>query len=82
MPTNLGVALALAGRPEDALAAYQAALRLSPAAPQAHYNVGYALLEAGRPGEAREYFAAALRLQPDFAAARDILRRLQETGPR
>ncbi len=82
MPTNLGVALALAGRPEDALAAYQAALRLSPAAPQAHYNVGYALLEAGRPGEAKAYFAAALRLQPDFAAARDILRRLQETGPR
>ena len=76
--TNLGVALSLAGRPADALAAYQAALRLRPADAQAHYNVGYALLEADRLAEARPYFEEALRLQPDFAAARDILRRLQE----
>jgi tetratricopeptide (TPR) repeat protein len=79
---NLGVALSLAERTTDALAAFQAALRLRPGDAQVHYNVGHVLLEAGRWTEARPYFEEALRLRPDFPAARDILRRLQETGPR
>lgn len=80
--TNLGVALALAGRANEALAAYKAALDLQPEDAQAHYNVGYALLEAGQWTDARPYFETAVRLRPDFAAAREILHRLDETGPR
>ncbi len=79
--TNLGVAFGLAERPADALAAFHAALRLRPGVAQAQYNVGQALLEAGRWTEARPYFEEALRLQPDFAPAREMLRRLQESGP-
>lgn len=80
--SNLGVALALAGRAEDALAAYRTALELRPGDAQAHYNVGFALLEAGRWSEARPRFEEALRIRPDFPEAREILRRLDESGAR
>lgn len=72
------MALALAGRTADALAAYQTALRLQPDDAQAHYNVGFALLETNRLAEARPYFETAVRLRPNFPAAQDILRRLRE----
>jgi tetratricopeptide (TPR) repeat protein len=80
--TNLGVALALAGRADDSLAAYRTALDLRPGDAQAHYNVGFALLEAGRWAESRPHFEAALRIRPDFPEAREILRRLDESGAR
>lgn len=79
--TNLATALVEIGRATDALAHYETALRLRPDDAQAHYNVGYALLAAGRGSEAQPHFENALRLQPSFTAARDMLRRLQETPP-
>jgi protein O-mannosyl-transferase len=63
------------------LSHYEAALRLRPDDARAHYNVGYALLASGRRSEARQQFERALQLQPDFAAARDMLRRLQDVDP-
>ena len=79
--TNLGTALDETGRTTEALAHYTTALRLQPGSAQAHYNVGYALLAAGRAAEARPYFESALRIRPGFTAARELLRRLQESAP-
>jgi tetratricopeptide (TPR) repeat protein len=68
---NLGYALSeIPGRLPDAIAAYEAALRMDPEYAGAHTNLGAAL--AGIPGrepEAIAHFEAALRIKPDSAAA-------------
>jgi tetratricopeptide (TPR) repeat protein len=68
---NLGYALSkIPGRLPDAIAAYEATLKLDPEYAGAHTNLGAAL--AGIPGrepEAIAHFEAALRIKPDFAAA-------------
>ena len=64
---NLGNAWAeIPGRLHEAIAEYQAALRLNPAYAQAHNNLGVALAKVpGRLGDAIAEYEAALRLQPD-----------------
>jgi len=68
--------LVQAGRPEEAVAEYKAALRLRADDARAHYNLGYALLSARRLPEARQEFEAALGLDPGLTVARDALRQL------
>ncbi len=66
-----------AGQEGEAVARYEAALRLKPELPEAHNNIGALLAEqtasaSGRPtilAEAIAHFETALRLKPDFAEA-------------
>jgi Flp pilus assembly protein TadD len=66
---ELGLALAKAGRAEEAFAAYREALRLVPNYPTALNNYATALAEAGRNAEAAPLFAQALRIKPGLAEA-------------
>lgn len=68
--SNLGVALKDLGRLEEALAAYDAAVRLAPDYADAQFNRGLLLQSLGRPGDALAAYAAAVLSNPDFAEAR------------
>jgi tetratricopeptide (TPR) repeat protein len=68
---NLGMALAaMPGRLPDAIAHYEAALRLKPDFTEAHYNLANALAQMpGRLTAAAAHYETALRLRPNYAAA-------------
>jgi tetratricopeptide (TPR) repeat protein len=70
--TNLGLAMAAAGKTDEALAALSKAG--GPAAGNA--NLAYLLAAMGKTDEARKHYHAALRLQPEMAPAREALARL------
>ena len=70
---NLGGALHMAGRLDEAASAFQKAISLRPANPQAHGNLGAAMLQRGRLDEAIAAFSQALRLAPEFADAHSNL---------
>lgn len=62
----LGLCLALIGRPDDALASFDAALALNPRYVEAHLNRAVLLNDSGRTEEAREAFEMAEQLgKPD-----------------
>lgn len=65
----LGLALARTQRPQEALAALDAAARLQPDNPYFHANRGQALGVLGRTAEARQAFERALALKADLAPA-------------
>jgi tetratricopeptide (TPR) repeat protein len=67
--TNLGYALAQAGRAAEAIAAYERALALDPSNPEAHNNLGEALGRLGRLDEAVAHLDEAVRLKPGYAEA-------------
>ena len=56
-------------RPEDALRAFEAAVKLAPKMPEAHCNRGAALQELGRFDDALSALDRALRYRPDYATA-------------
>ncbi len=63
-----GVALQGAGHPDEAAAAYQAALKFDRDLVEAHFNLGNLALEQGRPDAARaEFTAYTLRRSNDAA---------------
>lgn len=64
---NLGAALDRAGRPEEAMHHYLAALALDPECADALNSAGAALRTAGRPEAAAVLFAEALRAEPGSA---------------
>ena len=72
---NLGVVWSkMPGRLDDAIAQYEAALRLKPDYAEAHNNLGVALAQMpGRLDDAIAQFEEALRLQPDYAEAHNNL---------
>ncbi|HXN49238.1 MAG TPA: tetratricopeptide repeat protein [Bryobacteraceae bacterium] len=71
---NLGLALAeMPGRLPEAMAEYQAALRLKPDSAEAHNNLGSALSQIGRLADAVSEFQAALRIEADYSEARNNL---------
>jgi tetratricopeptide (TPR) repeat protein len=70
---NLGVELVAAGRAEEALGHYRAALELRPGAPEIQTNLGAALLQLGRPAEAVPVLEAAVRGNPKIAEAHNTL---------
>jgi tetratricopeptide (TPR) repeat protein len=74
--SGLGVAFAQEGRYDDALAAFEDALRMKPDFARAHFNVGYTLLRMGREQEAVDPLRRALEIDPDHARARQELERL------
>jgi tetratricopeptide (TPR) repeat protein len=72
---NLGVVWSeIPGRLNDAIAQYEAALRLQPDYADAHHNLGLALSKIpARLNDAITQYEAALRLKPDSAETRNNL---------
>jgi tetratricopeptide (TPR) repeat protein len=66
--SNLGAAMMRAGRSEEAMAHYAAALRIRPL-PEYHNNLGKMLAEQGRSEEAMAHYREALRENPAYAEA-------------
>ena len=66
---NSGAVLGQMGRPREALAPLESAVRLSDSDPKAHYGLGLALGMLGRLREAEEQFEVALLLKPDWVLA-------------
>jgi tetratricopeptide (TPR) repeat protein len=57
------------GRREEALACYEASLRLNPQQPMAYLNLGAVLQQQKRFKDAEDAYRGALRIKPDFALA-------------
>jgi tetratricopeptide (TPR) repeat protein len=70
---NLGVVLRQQGRVVDAIAHYDAALRLKPDYPAAHHNLGLALMRVGLIDEAVGHFRQAIQMKPDDAVVQKSL---------
>jgi tetratricopeptide (TPR) repeat protein len=64
MQNDLGVALYMAGRNDEAIQAYRDTLAIDPDFWPAHRNLGTALQKAGKLQEATKSFETALRLNP------------------
>jgi tetratricopeptide (TPR) repeat protein len=62
--SNLGVIATEAGRPDEAIAEYEAALRIEPGFSEARSNLGVALFQIGRAEEAVVQLKEALRSSP------------------
>src|SRR5262249_37304588 len=60
--SHYGMALMAAGRPGEALAEFQAAVRLAPESPVAHHNLGVYYLHTGQPAKADVAFLRELEL--------------------
>ena len=63
---NLGIALANAGRKEEAITHFQQSLQIYPDNVEAESNLGSELTALGRPGEALPHLQRALQLQPNL----------------
>jgi tetratricopeptide (TPR) repeat protein len=61
------------GKPQAALAHFEAVQRLQPESASAHYNVGVALEAMGRQNDARRAYEEAVRLNPRYSAAHNNL---------
>jgi tetratricopeptide (TPR) repeat protein len=61
---RLGLVLLRAGKPGEALAHLEKAVRLDTRRPENHRNLGFALLELGRRGRALSEYAQAVELAP------------------
>ena len=66
---DLGAALNVQGRTDEALAEYRAAVRINPDRPQIHFNLGLIYRGAEKHSEALAEFREAIRLDADNAAA-------------
>ena len=75
---NLGYALLLTGRNEDARALYEKALALQPDFPEALNNLGLLFGRAGDMDRAEKYFRDAVSRRADYGEANNNLR----SGPR
>jgi Flp pilus assembly protein TadD len=62
-----------AGRPNEAVAHFETALKMRPESAPAHFNVATALTYAGRINEAVNHYERALALKPDYALAHNNL---------
>ena len=78
---NMGNALLSLGRPGEALARFDAALRLNPRDPQYHFERGNALKDLGRIDDALSSYGKALGLSPGYAEAHNNMGiALKESG--
>jgi tetratricopeptide (TPR) repeat protein len=74
---DMGLALAMMGRYEEAIAQFRQGIAADPTDAAAHLNLAVALAEAGRPADARTHAREALRLKPDYERARLFLKALK-----
>ncbi|MBT3921641.1 MAG: tetratricopeptide repeat protein [Nitrospina sp.] len=66
---NLGAALFVEQRTEEAISQYKKAIKLQPNYADAHYNLGIALLSDGKTEEAIAHYKKAIKFKPDYADA-------------
>jgi tetratricopeptide (TPR) repeat protein len=66
---NLAFVLVQAGRTQEGMAQYEAALRIDPGNATTHANLGRVLLKEGRLTEGIAHEKEAIRLKPDHAGA-------------
>ena len=66
------------GRYDEAIAHFEATVRLDPGAAFAHFNLGTALALAGRREAAIDRYLEAVRLDPDYAVAHNHLGKMLE----
>ena len=79
--SNLGQALAVEGKTEEAIQHLLEAIRISPDHAVAHWAVGHWPRQQGRFEEAISYYETALRLKPDFPEALNNLAWIRATHP-
>jgi tetratricopeptide (TPR) repeat protein len=66
---NLGNALKVRGKTEQAIEHYQSALQIDPASVITHNNLGRTLYDQGDVQAAIEHYQQAIQINPDFAEA-------------
>lgn len=66
---NLGNALRQEGKPDDAIAQYEEALRLDPKEAEAHHNIGLTLMQKGKVDDAIAQYRQALQFDPKLLSA-------------
>ena len=66
---NLGNAVSLLGRTDEARGCYERAALLDPGLTEAHFNLGNNLRELGELGRAEASFREAINTRPDYAEA-------------
>ena len=71
--TNLGIALLLQGKKDEAIKEQREAVRLAPTLAKAHFNLGYALVSKEEIEAALLAFQEAVSLAPEWALARSCL---------
>jgi tetratricopeptide (TPR) repeat protein/uncharacterized membrane protein YhaH (DUF805 family) len=69
---NFGNSLVATGKLEEAINAFQNALKLDPSMDDAHQNLAVALVRSGRLEESLIHFRDAARLEPENATAHNI----------
>ena len=79
--SNLGLALAVEGKTEEAIQQLLEALRLNPNHAIAHWAVGSGREQQGRFDEAIQQYETALSLKPDYPEALNNLAWLRATHP-
>lgn len=65
----LGSIHSLSGRPDKALTAFDAAVRMAPKSAQAHFNRGFALKQLGHAADAVAAYETALKIDPRMVEA-------------
>lgn len=85
-PNNIGIALKLEGKPDEAAAAFREAIAINPNDARAHYNLGCVLRDQERTEESLISFRRATDLDPGNLSAKHIIAALTgqttETAPR
>ncbi len=72
---DLGYALAMLGKSDEAAAQYAEAIRVNPRYFNAQYALGWMLAERGRYAEAAPHLQIALDVVPDYADGQNVLGR-------
>jgi protein O-mannosyl-transferase len=76
----LGVTLSAENRPEEALAPFQQAMRITPGDPNLHYQAALLLHRLGREREAHDECAAALAIVPGNRDAQALMAAIERGG--
>ena len=74
---DMGLALAMMGRYQEAIVQFEQGVALDPADPAAQLNLAVALAETGRKADARIHAEEAVRLKPNYERAIQFLRVLK-----
>jgi tetratricopeptide (TPR) repeat protein len=79
---NVGIFLMSLGRPQEAIAEYETAIRINPDYAEAHNNLGAALVQMpDRLPEAISHYETAIRIEPGNVEAHDNLGKALATIP-
>ncbi|HSU65335.1 MAG TPA: tetratricopeptide repeat protein [Tepidisphaeraceae bacterium] len=79
---NIGIALLMSGRIDEAIRALQTAVEQRPDAAEPRFHLGVAYRHAGRAVKAREVLAEAVGLQPTYTRAMQALAALEAEAGR